>query len=151
MREHRAVAETIAGQLAALGLDTGPMPRARLLRLPNAQHIRTPFHAALRDGLHLFDVSGALHPTPATAGLPRAEAMDILRGIEGAPRGLYAGLVGWCDAGGAGEMIVALRSGRIRGRQATLFAGAGIVEGSIPGDEEAETRVKMSALADLIG
>jgi menaquinone-specific isochorismate synthase len=151
MREHRAVAETIAGQLCALGLEAGPMPRARLLRLPNAQHIRTPFSAPLRKGLHLFDIAAALHPTPATAGLPREEALALIDRIEGEPRGLFAGLVGWCDAFGAGELIVCLRSGLIRGCEASLFAGAGIVAGSVAEDEAAETGVKMSALADLLG
>ena len=150
-REHRAVADTIFAQLTALGLNSGPIQRPRLLRLPNAQHIRTPFRATLTNNLHLFDIAGALHPTPATSGLPRDEAMKLLLEIEGAPRGLYAGLVGWCDADGAGEMVVALRSGEICGIDATLFAGAGIVEGSKPDEELNETKVKLSALKASIG
>ena len=150
MREHRAVADAIAAQLAALGLETGPMPRPRILRLPNAQHIQTPFRAPLKNGLHLFDIAAALHPTPATAGFPRREAVRLLAELEGAPRGLYAGLVGWCDDNG-GELAVALRSGAIEGCRATLFAGAGIVEGSSPDEELYETRVKMGAMAGVLG
>jgi menaquinone-specific isochorismate synthase len=150
MREHRAVADAIASQLAALGLETGPMPRPRILRLPNAQHIQTPFRAPLKKCLHLFDIAAALHPTPATAGFPRREAVRLLAELEGAPRGLYSGLVGWCDETG-GELAVALRSGSIEGCRATLFAGAGIVEGSWPDEELDETRVKMSAMAGVLG
>jgi menaquinone-specific isochorismate synthase len=151
MREHMAVAETIAAQLAGLGLDFGPMQRPRLLRLANAQHIRTPFRAAVPEGMHIFDIAAALHPTPATAGLPRESALDSLREIEGSPRGLYAGLTGWTGADGEGELVVALRSGFVRGHEAILFAGAGIVDGSDPVDEENETRLKMSALAKSLG
>jgi len=148
MREHRAVAETVAAQLASMGLDAGQAQRPRILRLHNAQHVRTPFRAPLPDGLHLFDAAGVLHPTPATAGLPRREALAFLRQVEGAPRGLYSGLVGWTDADGGGELVVALRSGLVCGKTATLFAGAGIVAGSDPSDEEYETRIKMSALSN---
>jgi len=151
MREHLAVAETIAAQLGKLGLDAGPLPRPRLLRLMNAQHVRTPFRAAVPEGLHLFDVAGTLHPTPATAGLPREAARDCLREIEGKDRGLYAGLVGWTGADGGGELVVALRSGLVCGHESILYAGAGIVDGSNRAEEIEETRIKMSALAGTIG
>ncbi len=151
MREHRAVADTIAAQLAALGLDTGPMSRPRLLRLANAQHIRTPFTAKLPVGMHILDIATLLHPTPATAGLPRDIARSTLAKIEESPRGLYSGLVGWLDADEGGELLVALRSGFVKGNLATLHAGAGIVEGSEAAAECAETALKMSALAGSLG
>jgi menaquinone-specific isochorismate synthase len=151
MREHHAVAETIHGQLAALGLDSGPMPRPRIARLPNAQHIRTPFSARVNDNLHILDVVHALHPTPATSGLPQNTALEAIRRIEKIPRGLYSGVVGYFNEKGEGEMAVALRSGLIKGCEAVLYAGAGVVEGSEPSRELVETRLKMSALASLIG
>ena len=76
--------------------------------------------------------------------------MRVLAELEGAPRGLYSGLVGWCDENG-GELAVALRSGPTEGCRATLFAGAGIVEGSSPEDELKETQVKMGAMANVLG
>jgi menaquinone-specific isochorismate synthase len=149
LREHRVVADTIAQSLAQLGLDYGPMTRPRILRLSNAQHIKTPFRARLTGGLHLFEIAAALHPTPATAGLPREAALRSLAQIEGEPRGLYSGLVGWCGERD-GELSVALRSGSINGHHATLHAGAGIVEGSAAEEELQETRIKMSALANAL-
>lgn len=149
LREHRTVADTIASALAGLGLDAGPMPRPRILRLPNAQHIKTPFRTRITNDRHLFEIAAALHPTPATSGLPQREAMRELAAIEGSPRGLYAGLVGWCGEKD-GELTVALRSGFIDGTKATLHAGAGIVEGSLPEEELHETRIKMAALANAL-
>ena len=150
LREHAAVASAVYAALRSLGLDPGPMPRPRLQRLPNAQHLRTPFCAKAREGLHLFDIAGALHPTPATCGLPRDAAKTAVAEIEGARRGLFAGLVGWCDEAEGGELAVALRSGLVRGRRATLYAGAGVVRGSTPGAEDRETLLKLSALGDSL-
>ncbi|HNX04686.1 MAG TPA: isochorismate synthase [Opitutales bacterium] len=150
MREHAAVARAVHAALESLGLSPGPMPRPRIHRLPNAQHIRTPFAAKLREGLHLFDIAAALHPTPATCGLPRAAAVRAIADIEGAPRGLFSGLVGWCDDADGGELAVALRSGLVDGNRAVLYAGAGIVRGSTPGAEDRETLLKLSALGEAI-
>jgi isochorismate synthase EntC len=50
------------------------------------------------------------------------------------------------DAAGDGELAVALRSALVDGRNLTLWAGAGIVEGSDADAELAETEAKMRAL-----
>jgi len=151
MREHRAVADTIRERLLSLGVDPGPMQRPRILRLSNVQHIRTPFSAKAADGVHILDIARALHPTPATCGLPTSAAVGAIRRIEKLPRGMYSGVVGWCDERGEGELAVALRSGKINDREVVLFAGAGIVEGSDVRREIDETHMKMSALAGLLG
>ena len=52
----------------------------------------------------------ALHPTPAVCGAPRDAALAWLARARGLDRGWYAGAVGWIDAGGDGELAVALRS-----------------------------------------
>jgi len=65
---------------------------------------------------------------------------------EDLERGWYAGPVGFVDADGGGEFCVALRSAVLRGDEARLFAGAGIVDGSIPDAELQETRLKLRAL-----
>lgn len=100
----------------------------------------------------------ALHPTPAVGGVPQAAAVEWLRRFEGLDRGWYASPIGWLDAnvegGGGGDFSVALRSALIRGAgapsagtgRAYLFAGAGIVPGSDPEKELAETRIKLRAL-----
>ena len=69
-------------------------------------------------------------------GTPRPSALAKLAEIEKAPRGLYSGVAGWMDAKGRAEFIVPIRCGRIQKNSLTLFAGAGIVEGSIPENEK---------------
>lgn len=145
-REHAAVAGFIHERLTVLGIDPGPLQRARLLRLHNVQHLVTPFRVALDAPVHVLDVAAALHPTPAVSGLPQARSRELLREIEDAPRGLYAGLVGWVNPQGEGELSVALRCGFVDGARITLHAGAGIVDGSVPATESAETVTKLGAM-----
>ena len=99
---------------------------------------------------HVLDLVSRIHPTPAVGGSPRAEALDWIRRVEPESRGWYAGGVGWVDANGNGEFAVGIRSIAIRGNQARVFAGAGIVEGSDPEQEWNETELKMQGMLDAI-
>ena len=54
------------------------------------------------------------------------------------------------DAKGRAEFIVPIRCGRIQQSSLTLFAGAGIVEGSIPENEKSETDWKLQAMLEVI-
>ena len=121
-----------------------------LLKLEGIQHLESPLFGRLEDTARghtkLLDLVGRLHPTPAVGGAPREAALDWLERFEALDRGWYAGPIGYVDAAGAGEFRVALRSALLRGRVARLFAGAGIVAGSNPQRELAETRLKLRAL-----
>ncbi|SFW36541.1 chorismate binding enzyme [Desulfovibrio desulfuricans] len=89
---------------------------------------------------------GLYNPTPAVGGVPAGSALAFLRDHEGFDRGWYAGPVGWLDAEGNGEFMVALRSGVIQGNEAVLFAGCGLVAGSDPEKEYQETWIKFSTM-----
>jgi menaquinone-specific isochorismate synthase len=146
LREHRHVVDAIAGRLAGLGVQLEHGAQPRLLGLANVQHLHTPISATLPGGVHILDLVERLHPTPAVGGAPRDPAMAAIGRMEGFPRGLYAGPVGWVDHRGDGEFFVGLRSALISGRTATAYAGAGIVAGSDPEKEFAETELKFQAL-----
>jgi menaquinone-specific isochorismate synthase len=66
-------------------------------------------------------------------------------------RGRYAAPVGWTSADGDGEWAIALRCGLFEGARARLYAGAGIVEGSLPEQELQETWLKLRAMREVIG
>jgi menaquinone-specific isochorismate synthase len=74
--------------------------------------------------------------------------MDLIRALEGRPRGWYAGLVGWV-APEESEFAVAIRSGIVRGSRMTAFGGAGIVRGSDAGAEWDETARKAASFINL--
>ncbi|PTY04814.1 isochorismate synthase [Opitutaceae bacterium EW11] len=150
LAEHAYVVQAIRRRLAPLGIDPTIPPRPVLKRLANVQHLQTPFRAALPASVRLLDVLAELHPTPAVGGSPREQALNGIRELETFPRGLYAGSVGWLDSRGEGEFFVALRSALVDGAQARIYAGAGIVDGSQPEQELAETELKFRALQDAL-
>lgn len=149
-REHRHVVESIRRRLESVGLETVDPGPARLLSLPNVHHLQTPIAGRMRPDQHILDLANCLHPTPAVGGTPREAALGDIRRWEPFDRGLFAGLNGWFDFRGNGEFLVGIRSAQIRGRRARLFAGAGIVSGSVPLKEREETSVKMAALLQAI-
>ncbi len=146
LREHRLVTEAIAAQLRELGLVPHFPDKPGLRRFANVQHLHTPIEAELPPAVHLLDVAAGLHPTPAVGGAPRAQVLPRIRELEGFPRGLYAGALDWIDCRGDGELFVGLRSALIDGCRARLYAGAGIVEGSDPEKELAETELKFNVM-----
>ena len=70
--------------------------------------------------------------------------------LEKKPRGWYSGVTGWLDNRGRGEFIVPIRCGKITPEKLTLYAGAGLVEGSIPKQEKLETDWKLQAMLEVI-
>ncbi len=150
LREQRLVLESIIRRLAPLGLKPDHPARPILLRLANVQHLQTPVRATLPAGVRLLEVLARLHPTPAVGGSPRGAACAHIRELEAFPRGLYAAPVGWLDHRGGGEFFVGIRSALVDGCGARVYAGGGIVAGSEPGKEFAETELKFHALLDAL-
>lgn len=149
-REHRQVLDDILARLGPLGISPEFPAAPQVRRLANVQHLHTPVQASLPGHVTLLDVLAAMHPTPAVGGAPREAAVACIRGLEGFPRGLYAGAMGWLNARGGGEFFVGLRSALVEGNCARAYAGAGIVAGSTPDREFAETELKFKAMLDAL-
>jgi menaquinone-specific isochorismate synthase len=148
--EHGHVARFVIGTLERFSREVSVGEHA-LSRLAHVAHLVTPVTAHLARPAHVLELAGALHPTPAVGGFPRAAACELIRTSEAEPRGWYAGPVGWFDAEGDGELFVALRSARFEGASADLFVGAGIVAGSDPVAESRETELKAKTVASALG
>lgn len=144
--EHAVVVEAVRQALEPacdeLTIPDGP----RLMRVANIQHLYTPVTGRVRDGVDVLDLVERVHPTPAVGGWPRCAALAAIRDLEGMDRGWYAAPIGWLDFAGDGEFAVALRSALLTAGRAVLYAGAGIVEGSDPAEELAETELKFRPL-----
>jgi len=149
--EHAIVVEAVRAALQEVCVDVHIPAEPRLLRLHNVQHLYTPATGRVAPGTSALDLVARLHPTPAVGGWPRADALAYIRAHERLDRGWYAAPVGWLDRDGAGEFAVALRSGLLRGDEATLFAGCGIVGDSRPADEYAETVLKLRPMRSALG
>ncbi len=149
-REQRIVCERIVRTLRphAVWVQTAEEPE--LIKVANIQHLATPVIAQLAESHSAVELAGLLHPTPAVGGEPWARAGGTITELERMDRGWYAGPVGWMDATDDGEFCVALRSALLRDRDAHLYAGVGVVAGSDPEAELAETEVKLEALLPLL-
>jgi menaquinone-specific isochorismate synthase len=150
--EHRYVVDAITAAFARHADDLLVPDSPELLELRNVTHLATPVSATLRvarPGGRLpsaLELAAELHPTPAVGGTPREAALEYLARFEELDRGLFAGPVGWVDASGDGEWWIGIRAALVDGKAARLFAGVGIVDGSDPATELAETQLKLQAL-----
>jgi menaquinone-specific isochorismate synthase len=144
-REHDVVVAMISEILSRACDDIHWNSIPQVVKLPTVQHLATFFTGRPKEPHDIFAMLEMLHPTPAVAGVPTPKAMETIRRLEG-DRGWYAGPVGWIDNHGEGEFNIAIRSALVRGKQATLFAGSGIVEGSEPDMEFKETELKFQPM-----
>jgi isochorismate synthase len=113
----------------------------------NVQHLATLVEGRLsQPPPSVLELVTALHPTPAVAGWPRDRAIEWILAHEGLDRGRYAGTVGWVDGAGNGTWAVSIRCADVEGPVARVCAGNGIVAGSDPETELAETQAKLAAV-----
>jgi menaquinone-specific isochorismate synthase len=144
--EHQAVVRAVVATLRPFCSELSHPEEPQLRQLKHLLHLHTPIRGQLRQTDHVLRLVQALHPTPAVGGVPTGAAVDWIERNEIHERGWYAGPVGWFDANGDGDFSVALRCGVLTEERAYLYAGAGIVRGSAPLQEYAETELKFRTL-----
>ena len=154
LEEHLYAVKSVADALEPFCTSTNVPDAPYVLHLANVMHLATDVTGAIAEKLaHVdaFTILEQLHPSAAVCGTPREQAGQLITEIESMSRGRYAGPVGWIDAAGDGELGIALRCGQIDGDSIRIFAGCGIVAGSDPDKELAESAAKLvpmrSALA----
>lgn len=158
LEEHEYAVRSVAEALAPYCSSTNVPDSPFVLHLANVMHLATDVTGVVNESAShadIFTLIKALHPSAAVCGTPTSKAKDLITDLEGMSRGRYAGPVGWIDARGDGEIGIALRCGLINdcGDSVRIFAGCGIVAGSNPADELAESQAKLipmrTALATL--
>jgi menaquinone-specific isochorismate synthase len=149
--EHAVVVRMLRDALGPVAETLDVERRPRVARLRHVQHLVTSVSGRLRDADGVLSLVERLHPTPAVGGTPSDLALELISEEEDGGRGWYAGPLGWVDRCGQGEFVVALRSGVVVGREATLFAGCGIVADSDPDLEWEESSTKLLALGSALG
>ena len=98
----------------------------------------------------LGDVFRALFPCGSITGAPKIRAMQCISELEGEPRGLYTGTLGWVAPGGDCRFNVAIRTLEIDGAgRGRLGVGSGIVIDAEPGREYAECLLKARFMTAL--
>jgi menaquinone-specific isochorismate synthase len=152
LEEHEYAVHSVARALTTHCTDLHVPTRPHVLRLANVQHLATDVTGQLADDTPVLALAASLHPTAAVCGTPTERALAVIRELEGMDRGRYAGPVGWMDARGEGEFGIALRCAEVDavGRRLRLFAGCGIVAGSDPASELAESAAKLVPVRDAL-
>ncbi|WP_395398479.1 isochorismate synthase MenF [Arthrobacter sp. UC242_113] len=154
--EHEIAIQSLTTQLAPFSEAMNAHDEPFILELPNVWHLASDVKAELTEVEgHVptcLALINALHPTAAVCGTPTQVAGALIRELEHMDRGPYAGPVGWLDAAGNGEWGIALRGAVIESPTTVrLYAGCGIVEGSQPEAELAETWAKFRPMLESLG
>lgn len=150
----RSVAEALEPHCSSMNVPESPF----VLHLPNVMHLATDVTGVVPedDPVSSLGLAASLHPSAAVGGTPTRDATALIDEIEGMDRGRYAGPVGWMDAAGDGEWGIALRSAQVGadpqgGSRVRLYAGCGIVAGSDPSAELAESQAKLQPVRMALG
>ena len=154
--EHDIAIQSLTTQLAPFSEAMNAHSEPFILELPNVWHLASDVKAELTEVEgHVptcLALINALHPTAAVCGTPTTVAGALIRKLEHLDRGPYAGPVGWLDAAGNGEWGIALRGAVIESTETVrLYAGCGVVEGSVPEAELAETWAKFRPMLESLG
>lgn len=149
--EHEHVVHFMREVLGRICHDVRIPREPQILSLRHVQHLHTPVSAKVLEGVNLPELVGDLHPTPAVAGTPVGEAKMLIRQIESYNRGFFAGACGYIDGAGDGAFSVGLRTGVFDGEGGWVYAGCGIVEGSVADDEFDEIDMKLKTILSAFG
>ena len=148
LEEHEYAVRSVADALTPLCSSMNVPESPFVLHLSNVMHLATDVTGVLADSYNpvdIFELVSRLHPSAAVCGTPTETAQLTIDEIEGISRGRYAGPIGWVDANGDGELGIALRCGQLAadGKSIRIYAGCGIVAGSDPEREYAESQAKL--------
>ena len=148
LEEHEYAVRSVADALAPFCSSTNVPESPFVLHLSNVMHLATDVTGVLNDSAKqadIFTLIEKLHPSAAVCGTPTEEAKQLIKKLEQMNRGRYAGPVGWIDAHNDGEVAIALRCGELSSdrKMIRIFAGCGIIAGSDPVNEFAESQAKL--------
>jgi len=148
LEEHEYAVRSVADALAPFCSSTNVPEAPFVLHLSNVMHLATDVTGVLNDSAKqsdVFTLIAQLHPSAAVCGTPALEAKKLIVELEQMNRQRYAGPVGWIDANNDGEIAIALRCGQLSNDRNSIriFAGCGIVAGSDPATEFAESQAKL--------
>ncbi|MBD8068548.1 isochorismate synthase [Bacillus sp. PS06] len=149
--EHEVVVSMIKDAMIESCETIASPDEPQLLKMRHIQHLYTPIKGEAKSGVTLLAMVEKLHPTPALGGFPSDKALEKIREVELLDRGWYAAPIGWVDGNDNGEFAVAIRSGLLREKEASLFAGCGIVADSEPISEYSETNIKFKPMLSALG
>ncbi len=111
---------------------------------PTLWQMTSEVSATLLSGTGLKELFGALFPCGSVTGAPKVRTMEIIRELEGRPRGIYCGALGFMRPGGDATFCVPIRTVSLEKEtgRARFWAGSGVTHDSEAGAEYEECLVK---------
>ena len=151
LEEHEYAVRSVADALAPFCSSTNVPEVPFVLHLANVMHLATDVTGVINESVtpvDIFTVIASLHPSAAVCGTPTPKAKAVIKELESMNRGRYAGPVGWVDWHGDGEIGIALRTGQLSSdhKSMQIYAGCGIVAGSVPAEELEESQAKLKPM-----
>ncbi len=145
--EHQITIDWLLTELLQFSSYVDAEPEPSIVTLENVHHLGTRVEGVLSEPpASVLELVAAVHPTPAVGGNPQADALELIRKLEGFDRVRYGGPSGWFDGQGNGQFAVAVRTAQIDGDTAHVKAGVGVVAQSDPQAELEETQSKFRAM-----
>jgi anthranilate synthase component 1/salicylate synthetase len=150
VHEHAISVKLALEDLALVCDDTCTTEYMTVAERGTVQHLASTVVGRLRPDRTPWQAFAALFPAVTATGIPKTPAYEVIRALEGRPRGLYAGAVLTYDVSGALDAALVLRSVFRQGDRCWLQAGAGIVRESQPAREHEETCEKLRSVAGYL-
>ncbi len=114
-------------------------------------HIVSNVIGELRDDVTPGQAIAAVFPGGTITGCPKVRCMQLLAGLEAAPRDAYTGSMGYLGLDGSLDLNILIRTLIVSGDRVEFRTGAGIVADSVPEGELRETRAKAQGLLRALG
>lgn len=119
-------------------------------RYSKIMHICSQVEGNIRPELDSCSAIEALLPAGTLSGAPKIRACEIIEELEGLPRGIYGGALGYLDFTGNLDTCIAIRMAVKQAGRVTVQAGGGIVADSVPELEYEESANKAGAVIQAI-
>jgi anthranilate synthase component 1 len=119
-------------------------------RYSKIMHIASRVESDIREDCDALDAIEAILPAGTLSGAPKIRACEIIEELEGEPRGIYGGALGYIDFTGNLDTCIAIRMAVKKDGKVTVQAGGGIVADSVPETEYEESANKAGAVMSAI-
>ena len=143
--ENRMIVDLLRNDISLIS-EVGTLDVPELFRVETFATVHqmvSRVRAKLLPDLTIRQIFAALFPCGSITGAPKIRAMEILHGLESAPRNAYCGAIGWIEPGGRMRFNVAIRTITLfSDGEAVYNVGGGVVFDSTAEEEYQECLLK---------